>query len=127
MSKQKLVLIIEDAPEIAEIFAEVLQSQGMNTGIVSDGALAMQAITEKSPALILLDMHLPNVSGREILTSIRANPQLAGTRVIAVTADALMAGSLSTEADIVLIKPVTYGQLSDLSKRLLLLDDVQVS
>lgn len=119
MSQQKLVLIIEDAIEIADIFSEILQSQGMNTRIVSDGALALKAIRETNPALILLDMHLPNISGREILGLIRSDPKLRNIRVIAVTADALIANTLQAEADLVLIKPVTFAQISDMSKRML--------
>jgi CheY-like chemotaxis protein len=121
MPEQKFVLIIEDANEIAEIFAEILQGDGMITEIVTDGALALQAMAERIPALILLDMHLPNVSGLQILTYVRSNPRLAKTKVIAVTADALIASSLEAQADLVLIKPVTYSQISDLSKRVLLL------
>lgn len=119
MPEQRLVLIIEDAPEIAEIFSEILKSHGLETQIVNDGAGALQAIHEHQPALILLDMHLPNISGQEILTHIRRDPCLANTRVIAVTADALLARTLEVDADLVLIKPVSYGQIRDLTRRLL--------
>jgi CheY-like chemotaxis protein len=121
MQEQKLVLIIEDATEIAEIFAEILQNQNLLTEIVGDGARALHLLAERTPALILLDMHLPNVSGLQILNYIRSNPRFAMTRVIAVTADALIASSLEEKADLVLIKPVTYSQIGDLSKRLIML------
>jgi CheY-like chemotaxis protein len=119
MSQQKLVLIIEDATEIADIFAEILQLQGMLTEVVNDGAVALRRIQEKTPALILLDMHLPSVSGLEILSELQANPRLSSIRVIAVTADALLAASLEDKVDLVLVKPVTFGQISDLSKWIL--------
>ena len=119
MSQQKLVLIIEDATEIADIFAEILQLQGMLTEVVNDGAVALQRIQEKTPALILLDMHLPSISGLEILSELQANPRLSSIRVIEVTADALLAASLQDKVDLVLVKPVTFAQISDLSKRLM--------
>lgn len=122
MSDQQFVLIIEDAPEIAEIFSEILQSQGLTTQIVSDGAVALQILKMRTPSLILLDMHLPNVSGRDVLMEIRANPDLAKTKVIAVTADALIATSIEDMADLVLIKPVSYSQIIDLSRRMIMMD-----
>lgn len=122
MSDQQFVLIIEDAPEIAEIFSEILQSQGLTTQIVSDGAVALQILKMRTPSLILLDMHLPNVSGRDVLVEIRANPDLAKTKVIAVTADALIATSIEDMADLVLIKPVSYSQIIDLSRRMIMMD-----
>lgn len=122
MSEQQFVLIIEDAPEIAEIFAEILQSQGFSTQIVSDGAVALQILTMRKPTLILLDMHLPNVSGRDVLMQIRADPELNKTKVIAVTADALIANSIEDMADLVLIKPVSYSQIIDLSRRMIMMD-----
>lgn len=121
MPEQKFVLIIEDAPEIAEIFSEILQNQGMLTEVVSDGARALKVLEEKTPSLILLDMHLPNVSGLQILSHIRSEPRFKLTRVIAVTADALIASNLEDRADLVLIKPVTYSQISDLSKRVMMI------
>lgn len=120
MSEQKFVLIIEDAPEIAEIFSEILQGQGLATQIVSDGATAMEILMLRKPSLVLLDMHLPNVSGRDILAQIRASADLGKTKVIAVTADALVATSVEDMADLVLIKPVTYSQIVDLTRRMIL-------
>lgn len=63
-------------------------------------------------------MHLPNVSGNILLKQIRADERLKKTRVVVATADAQMGESLRGEADLVLIKPITFTQLRDLSFRL---------
>jgi CheY-like chemotaxis protein len=71
-----------------------------------------------TPALVVLDLHLPHVSGKTLLRQIRADERLRETRVILTTADALMAAHLDEEADVVLLKPVSVTQLRDLATRL---------
>jgi CheY-like chemotaxis protein len=66
----------------------------------------------------VLDLHLPEVSGSEILAAIRANASLAHTKVVLATADHLTAESLREDADLVLLKPISFKQLRDLSGRL---------
>ena len=119
MPGRNLVLIIEDAAEIADIFAEILQGNGMTTEVITDGAAASRALRERTPALVLLDMHLPNISGAQLLEEIKANPQLKKTKVIAITADALLAATLEDKVELVLVKPVSFDQISNLSSRLL--------
>ncbi|MEP7288973.1 MAG: response regulator [Chloroflexota bacterium] len=114
-----LALIVEDAPEMATIFAEILQMAGLATEVISNGQLAIAKLKEIVPAVVILDMHLPHVSGMDILKSIRADSRLALTKVIAVTADVLLIQDLEDLADLTLIKPVTFDQLSDLTTRLL--------
>ncbi len=111
-------LIVEDDIELSDIFAVVLQASGMNTEIVRDGSLALPRISATSPDVVLLDMHLPNLSGMDILSQLRADPNLKATRVVIVTADALLARASEVEADLALIKPVTFAQISDLTARL---------
>jgi CheY-like chemotaxis protein len=113
------VLIVEDAPEIGAIFAEILEMDDMKVEVIMDGALAMQWLASFTPDLILLDMHLPNVSGLEILAYIRGSERLKAVKVIAVTANALLAADLEEKADLTLLKPVTFDQISDLSRRIL--------
>ena len=113
------VLIVEDAPEIGAIFAEILEMDGMKVEVIMDGAVAMQRLEHYTPDLILLDMHLPNVSGLEILAYIRGSERLKAVKVIAVTANALLAADLEDKADLTLLKPVTFDQISDLSRRIL--------
>ena len=72
-----------------------------------------------TPALILLDMHLPHVQGEDILRKIRADARLDRTRVVIATADAGAAqGQTGSLADTVLIKPVRFAQLRHLASRL---------
>ncbi len=111
-------LIIEDDFDAAAIFEAALQAAGFETEIIHDGAEAITRLKETKPAIVALDLHLPHVSGAEILHKIRSDERLTKTRVMLVTADPAMADTLQPEADLVLIKPVSYSQLRDLAKRL---------
>ncbi len=117
MAKRSLVLIVEDDIELSDIFSTVLQANGAETLIVRDGNLALERIESMMPDAVILDMHLPNVSGAEILGQIRANPKLANVKVIVATADALLAQMSDKAADLVLLKPVSYMQLTSLVAR----------
>jgi CheY-like chemotaxis protein len=110
-------LIIEDDPVLSKIFSITLRNH-FEIETITDGGWAIPRLHQIVPDLIVLDLHLPNVSGLEILQYIRATPSLKKTRVIVATADALQADLLQDDADIVLLKPVNPAQLRDLAGRL---------
>lgn len=116
--KKPLVLIIEDDIELSDIFSTVLQANGLETEIVRDGQFAIDRISTLMPDAIILDMHLPHVSGMEILSQIRKDPKLSSLKVIVATADVLLAQASDHKADMVLVKPVTYTQITTLTLRL---------
>jgi CheY-like chemotaxis protein len=111
-------LIIEDNRELAIIFSQALQAAGFATGIMLDGDQALARLAITTPDVVVLDLHMPRVSGVEILRRIRADARLAGTRVIVATADMRATEMLQDQADLVLIKPVSFTQLRDLAGRL---------
>jgi CheY-like chemotaxis protein len=115
-----LALIIEDDPDLSEIFSVSLRGGGFETEIIEDGNAAIERLMGKPPALIVLDLHLPGVDGPTILTHIRANERFAKTSVIITTADAQLGDGLRSKADLVLLKPVSVSQLRELAKRMLL-------
>jgi CheY-like chemotaxis protein len=72
-----------------------------------------------APFLILLDMHLPHISGADLLTNmIKKDERFAETVVIITTADARMGEAYTDQVDFVLIKPISFVQLRDLTNRL---------
>jgi DNA-binding response OmpR family regulator len=113
-----LALIIEDNPHLADIFAIALQQAEFRTEIARDGNQARDQLATISPHLVLLDLHLPYVSGKDILSYIRNDPRLAEIHVIVATADANQAELLYRDADLVLLKPISLQQLRDLAARL---------
>jgi two-component system cell cycle response regulator DivK len=114
-----LALVIEDEEDLSEIFEKALTTAGYEVEAIRDGAIAQERIKQVVPVMITLDMHLPHISGLTLLQQIRADDRLKNTRVVVTTADAQMGESMRGEADLILIKPITFTQLRDLTARLL--------
>jgi len=72
-----------------------------------------------TPILVVLDLHLPKASGKEVLERLRSEERLRSTRVILATADALIAERLREKVDAVLLKPIDFAHLRDLSAEFL--------
>ena len=117
--KAKQALIIEDDADAAFIWHKAMLDNDLDAKVITEGDKASQALRELVPDVILLDLHLPNVSGLDLLKQIRATSALQATKVVLITADYRMADSVETDADMVLIKPVTYSQVRQLIDRLL--------
>jgi two-component system cell cycle response regulator DivK len=115
----ELALIIEDDEDLADIFAEALRGVGFDVEIAADGRVAQDRIRkETTPYLILLDMHLPHISGADLLAEMKSNERFSDTTIIITTADARMGETYGDQADFVLIKPISFVQLRDLTARL---------
>ena len=113
-----LAFIIEDDQDLSAIFADALETVGYQVELIKDGLKAQQRLKEEVPKLILLDMHLPHISGADLLTEIKADKRFNNTNVILTTADARMGEAYEAMADFVMIKPISFVQLRDLSARL---------
>lgn len=117
-NEKPLAFVIEDDPEQQKIFSYAIKEAGYTVEVIGNGTDAMQRLNEATPALVILDLHLPVISGDEILRCIRADERLTAISVILATADPLLAESLSAESDLVLLKPISFIQLRDLATRL---------
>ena len=80
------ILIAEDEPYIVESLGFVLTHAGYTVSAVRDGQAVLAAVTEQKPALLILDLMLPNKSGFEVLKQLRSDPQLASMPVMMLTA-----------------------------------------
>jgi len=117
---KELALIIEDDEDLADIFAEALRGVGYEVEHIADGKLAQERLQNSAtPYLILLDMHLPHISGGDLLTStIRQDPRFENSIIIITTADARMGDTYRDQVDFVLVKPISFVQLRDITARL---------
>jgi DNA-binding response OmpR family regulator len=118
MPAQPAALIIEDDVELAKFFATALEKAGYAPILAESGEVAMDWLRSLKPRLVLLDLGLPDMAGENLLGHIRLHPKLSKTRVIVVTADAQRAEALRAQANLVLVKPISYAQLRDLAARL---------
>ena len=117
-NNKPLAFVIEDHAETADIFLISLQEAGFRTEAINDGLAAQRRLNKETPALVVLDVQLPEVSGLELLQQIRGDARLAATQVIMVTGEDFLAKDAEGVADLVMLKPVSYEQLRDLADRL---------
>jgi PleD family two-component response regulator len=116
--EKPFALIIEDDRDISALFRHVLDIAGYHTEIILHGKEAVSRLDSVCPDIVLLDLHLPGVSGTQILEHVRADERLKSVPVVVITAYARDAESLPVEPDLVLMKPVNLDQLSNLVQRL---------
>lgn len=80
------VLLIEDEPNIIEAIRFILSREGWHVDVHSDGQTAVEAIAQRTPDIVILDVMLPNRSGYEILGDLRADPETEALPVLMLTA-----------------------------------------
>ena len=88
MNTSMRILLIEDAPDVIHLVSSVLEDEGGYTlAVASDGEEGLAAIREERPAVVLLDMSIPKISGWDLAPRLRADyPDLP---IIALTAHAM--------------------------------------
>jgi two-component system response regulator AdeR len=117
MERKPLGYIIENYEDTLNVFTWALEMAGYQVEATRDGAVAQKRLTEIVPDLIILDLHMPRVSGDKLLEQVRSDERLVDTRVFLATADANMAAQLRDQAELVLLKPISLSQLRELAER----------
>ena len=83
------ILVVEDDPDLAALEAELLEEHGHHVEIAGNGREALAAVERAAPDLILLDMKMPVMSGREFVDEYRrAQPSPAPIVVVTAADDA---------------------------------------
>jgi CheY-like chemotaxis protein len=108
------VIIADDEPSVRLLVQATIGADDYNVVEASDGDEAWSLIQEHRPSLVLLDVRMPGRTGLDILRAIRLDPNLARTKVILVTAEALasdIAAGLAAGADSYMTKPFSPRDL----------------
>jgi two-component system phosphate regulon response regulator PhoB len=108
------VLVVDDEPDIVALVAYHLAKAGYRVSTAASGPEAMQAAREERPALIVLDLMLPGMSGTEVLEQLRATPATKDVAVLMLTArreEQDRIRGLSLGADDYLTKPFSPQEL----------------
>ena len=85
----ELILIVEDNDKNRKLVRDVLAFKGYRLAEAETGEEGVRLARELRPALVLMDIQLPGISGIEALAQIRADASTRGIPVIAVTASAM--------------------------------------
>jgi CheY-like chemotaxis protein len=86
MSRAPLVLIVDDALDNREAYAEYLRLRGFRTLEAATGANAMEQARTHIPDVIMLDLRLPDIDGLEVCRYVRAHDALQHSKIIVVSA-----------------------------------------
>jgi two-component system, cell cycle response regulator DivK len=85
----ELILVVEDNPKNLKLVRDVLQVKGYRTIEAGTGEEGVQLARDQHPALVLMDVQLPGISGVEAFRQLRADPTTRSIPVIAVTASVM--------------------------------------
>lgn len=129
------VMIVDDDPELAELYRTYLQRAGMQARVVLEPERVLDHLVQFRPELILMDLHMPGISGSELATIIRQEPRLEALPIVFLSGeddlDAQVEAIDIAEADDFLTKPIhaealvasvrsrinRYRQISELMSR----------
>jgi len=76
------ILLVEDDPFLIDIYSTKLRQNGFSLETANDGEEALKKIAEIKPAIVLLDIVLPRIDGWEIITKVKADPNLKDIKII---------------------------------------------
>lgn len=106
-----LVLLVEDERSIAQPFARALQRAGFRTALAETGSEAVTLTAQRGPDVILLDLALPDIDGRDVCRIIRRDSTVP---IIMVTASGTVTDrvvGLELGADDYVVKPFSTGEV----------------
>ena len=110
------ILAVDDVSHNLDLMTYLLQASGHEVIGASDGGEALRLAHHHRPDLIVLDVQLPDLDGYEVLSRLRADPELARVPVVAVTAYAMVGDrdeALAAGFDGYLAKPIDPTTLVD--------------
>lgn len=112
MTKQ--ILIVDDEQNILISLEYLMRREGYEVRVAKDGEEGLRSLREQPPDLVLLDVMMPKLNGFEVCQAVRADPTLAGVRILMLSAkgrEAEIAKGLSIGADAYIPKPFSTREL----------------
>lgn len=108
------ILVVEDNPDNSKLVSWILEDEGYDVTCVESGERCLTLLEKGDYDLILMDISLPGISGKEVTRRIRQMPHLQRLPVVALTAHAIeteQQSILSSGVDDLLTKPINDDQL----------------
>lgn len=125
------ILLIEDNPDDAELTRIAFAEAGIDSQLVGDGAEALDYLFARGahagrdaadlPSIVLLDLNLPKLDGREVLQALRANPATRGLPVVVLTTSTEpfdVEASYALGVNSYIRKPVDFGKFVEVVKQI---------
>lgn len=112
----KKILIVEDNPEMREVLKTELELMGFEPITAQNGKEGVEKAFSEKPHLVVLDILMPEMDGREAAQMLRANPQTKDIPILAVTvlfSDSDVQSCLRAGCNDYVVKPFTYALLEE--------------
>jgi two-component system alkaline phosphatase synthesis response regulator PhoP len=124
MSDKKLILVVDDDPDLVESLAIKLESENFRVAKAYDGVEGMDEIKKERPALVILDVMMPRKDGYTLCNELKNSEEYKGIVVVLLTAvaDAINStnythmGGKTTLADDFVPKPIDLDKLMEIVK-----------
>jgi two-component system, OmpR family, alkaline phosphatase synthesis response regulator PhoP len=124
MDNKKLILVVDDDPDLVEAVALKLESENYRVAKAYDGVEAMDQIKKERPALVLLDVMMPRKNGYQLCEELKKSDEYKGILVLLLTAvgDAVTSTNYThwdgknTLADDYIPKPIDLKKLMSIVK-----------
>jgi DNA-binding response OmpR family regulator len=121
------VLVVEDDPSVRGLLRTLLAAEGYDVVAAADGLAGLVQAAQQKPALVLLDVVMPDLGGMRMLEEMRAEPTLADVPVVVVTGkteivpglrdllgeDAVIAKPFAVERLLATVADITGGPRDD--------------
>ncbi|HYX35250.1 MAG TPA: ATP-binding protein [Oligoflexus sp.] len=114
-ASQFRLLVVDDNSSNLEVIQDILSLDGYQIELADGGKKALQSLDEAAPDLLILDLMMPEVSGEDVLRTVRSTPRLKDLPIIILTArasDQDRIASLGLGADEYMSKPFDPRELS---------------
>ncbi len=114
----KTVLVVDDEPDIVALISMVLADGEIRLLTAYDGQEALELAREEHPDLVLTDVMMPRLDGRQLCLEVKADPANDNTKVVLMSAIRTLEAE-SCRADALIRKPFDIWQLAETVKLLL--------
>jgi CheY-like chemotaxis protein len=87
------ILVVDDEPDLRFLLRRIFEKAGHEVADASHGAAALECVRGSPPELVVTDMMMPVMDGRELIRRLRADPATAQIPILAVTGNGELAGA----------------------------------
>lgn len=118
--KESPILVVDDDPDAIEIVRTYLEAKGYHVTAAENGLEALAKLEEVHPALVLLDVMMPEMDGWEVARTIKNHPEFSDVRVVMLTARSDFTDKqegLRAGADDYIVKPIRLDELGQKVER----------
>lgn len=104
----KRVLVVDDEPAIRELVVALLEDEGYEVAAAANGAEALDILAQRRPDLLLTDVMMPVMDGRELVERVKDRVHMNGLAVVMMSAAATRATSLDPHGTVAAFLPKPF-------------------